>query len=66
LSNNFSFDFLGNQKPSSRGLTDPVDIVSEPDEPTLPVPILLDTMFDIFMQRFDELERQIAELKNGS
>jgi len=64
--NNFSFDFLQNQKPaSSRSLVDPAPEV-EPEIGTVPVEVMLDTMFDIFMKRFDILEAKFEELKNGS
>lgn len=65
MANNFSFDFSQNQKPSSRSLIDPAP-EPEPQEPTVPVEVMLDTMFDIFMARFDILEEKLEELKNGS
>jgi hypothetical protein len=38
----------------------------EPEIGTVPVEVMLDTMFDIFMKRFDILEAKFEELKNGS
>ena len=64
--NNFSFDFLQNQKPtSSRSLVDPAP-EPEPVLESVPVEVMLDTMFDIFMKRFDILEAMVKELRDES
>lgn len=65
VSKNFSFDFSQvSGSRSERGLTDPVPVVVE-DPSSVPVEVMLDTMFDIFMARFDLLDAALEELKNG-
>lgn len=63
MSENFSFDFLGVSRSSSRGLTDepvapPVQVEGE-----LSVPEMLDVLFGVMMERFDVVEKRLDDLE---